>query len=142
MEMARTDSDMAATGRARAVPLVGVVDDEPEIREVIAETLELTGYRVSAAPNGKVALEQAKVDRPDLFVLDLMMPVMSGWQFLEAQRRDPELAPIPVIVVTAATDSHVEGAAVLLRKPFDLDALVTAATRLCGGPEQLDDPSP
>jgi CheY-like chemotaxis protein len=89
MEMTRTDGGMATTERARAVPLVGVVDDEPEIRD----------------------------------------------------RRDPELAPIPVIVVTAATDPHVEGAAVLLRKPFDLDALLMAATRLCGGPEQLDPPS-
>jgi len=133
--MIRTESDMAATDRARAAPLIAVVDDEREIREVIVETLELTGYRVQAAPNGKVALDQARGDRPDLFVLDLMMPVMSGWQFLEAQRRDPELARIPVIVVTAALDSRVEGAAVLLRKPFDLDVLLAAAARLCGGPE-------
>jgi CheY-like chemotaxis protein len=141
MGTTRTDGETAATDRERAVPLVGVVDDEREIREVIVETLELSGYRVHSAPNGKVALEQARVDRPDLFVLDLMMPVMSGWQFLEARRGDPDLARIPVIVVTAATDSQVEGATVLLRKPFDLDTLLTAACRLCGDPEQPGHPS-
>ena len=114
-----------------------VVDDEDDLREVTAEALALEGYRVSTAPNGKVALEQVQVNRPDPIVLDLMMPVMSGWQFMEALRRDPELASIPVVVVTASS-YHAEGAAVLLRKPFDLDTLLTAVARLCdGGREHL-----
>jgi CheY-like chemotaxis protein len=101
--------------------------------------LELDGYRVSAAPNGKVALEKSQANRPDLIVLDLMMPVMNGWQFLEARRDDPDLAAVPV-VVTAFDDSHVEGAAIVLRKPFDLDAMLMIASRLCYVErEQFDD---
>jgi CheY-like chemotaxis protein len=128
---------MAATVWARAAPKILVVDDDHDIRELIAEVLALDGYRVSTAPNGKVALEQAHVNRPDLIVLDLMMPVMCGWEFMEAQRGDPELAHVPVIVVTAALDCEVEGAAALLRKPFDLDTLLATVARLCGvGREQ------
>jgi two-component system, chemotaxis family, chemotaxis protein CheY len=112
-------------------PLVLVVDDDYDIRELIAEALVLDGYRVRTARNGKVALEQAWVDPPDLIVLDLMMPVMNGWQFLEALRGVPRLATIPVIVVSASIVSQVEGAALLLQKPFDLDTLLMAAARLC-----------
>ena len=129
---------MAATASARVVPTILVVDDEPDIREMISEMLLLDGYRVRTAPNGKIALGQARLNRPDLIVLDLMMPVMNGWQFLEAQQEDPCLAGIPVVVVTAALDARVEGAAMLLRKPFDLDTLLKAVARLCGGgPEHL-----
>jgi CheY-like chemotaxis protein len=130
---------MEATLRARAAPEILVVDDDHDIREMVAEILALDGYRVRSALNGKVALEKARANRPDLIVLDLMMPVMTGWQFLDAQREDPRLATIPVVVVTAALVSHVEGAAVLLRKPFDLDTLLMTAARFCGGgPEHLD----
>jgi len=130
---------MVAMAWARAVPMILVVDDDDDIREMIAEALVLDGYRVSTAPNGKVALEQARAHRLDLIILDLMMPVMNGWQFLEAQREDPDLATIPVVVVTATLDAQVEGAAMLLRKPFDLDALLTTVARLCGGKlEQLE----
>ena len=93
---------------------------------------------MSTAANGKTALEQAQENRPDLIILDLVMPVMCGWKFLEAQRRDPGLALIPVIVASASIDSQVGGVAVLLRKPFELDALLMIAARLCGrGAERL-----
>jgi CheY-like chemotaxis protein len=122
---------MAAMGRAHTQPKILVVDDDHDIREVIAESLAQDGYLVSTAPNGKVALEQAHARRPDLIVLDLMMPVMSGEEFLAARREDPELATTPVVVVTAAFDSRVEGAAVLLQKPFELEALMATVARLC-----------
>jgi CheY-like chemotaxis protein len=119
--------------------MILVVDDDDDIREMIAEALVLNGYRVSTAPNGTVALEQARAHRLDLIILDLMMPVMNGWQFLEAQREDPDLATIPVVVVTATLDAQVESASMLLRKPFDLDTLLTIVARLCGGkPERLE----
>jgi CheY-like chemotaxis protein len=124
---------MAARVWARDAPTILVVDDDREIRELIAEVLALDGYRVTTAPNGKVALEQAREDPPDVIVLDLMMPVMCGWEFLEALRQDPSLAPIPVIVDTASPDSQVEGAAAILRKPFEVGALLAAASRLCEG---------
>ena len=113
-------------------PKILVVDDDDGIREVLTEALAMDGHRVSCAPNGKVALEQALASQPDLIVLDLMMPVMSGWQFLEARRRHRSLAAIPVVVVTAALDPQVDGAAAILRKPFDLDTLSSTIRVLCG----------
>jgi CheY-like chemotaxis protein len=98
---------------------------------------EASGYSVSTAPDGKVALEQARTTRPNLIVLDLVMPVMDGWQFLEVQRGDPTLAAVPVVVLTACAVSLVEGAAVLLRKPLDVDALLAAAARLTSAPGSL-----
>ena len=124
---------MVAAVRARAMPLILVVDDEYDIRDLIAEALALEGFDVSTASNGKDALEQARANPPDLILLDLMMPVMSGWEFMEAQRGDPELAGIPVLVVTASFDSEVAGAAALMRKPFDLDSLLPTVARLCEG---------
>jgi CheY-like chemotaxis protein len=64
-------------------------------------------------------------------LLDLMMPVMSGWDFLKARRAEPALASIPVVVVTAAFDREVEGAVVVLQKPFDLGRLLKIVARLC-----------
>ncbi len=114
--------------------MILVVDDDHDIREVIAESLMQDGFLVSTAPNGKVALEQAQV-----------MPVMSGEEFLAARREDPELATTPVVVVTAAFDSQVEGAAVLLQKPFELETLLAIVARLSrdgrtlGWPESSQD---
>jgi two-component system, OmpR family, alkaline phosphatase synthesis response regulator PhoP len=122
---------MAATVRASSAPTVLVVDDEQDIRDMCAEILALEGYHVRTARNGKDALKEAREHPPNLIVVDLMMPVMNGWQFLKAKQADASLAAVPVVVLTAFADSHVEGAAVLLRKPFDLEALLTAAARLC-----------
>ena len=124
---------------ARAAPEILVVDDDHDIRELTTEVLVLAGYRVRSARNGRVALEQARRLRPDLIVLDLMMPEMSGWEFLEAQREDTLLHSIPVIVVTAGTDTYAEGAAALMRKPLDVRLLLAIVARLCGGGrDQLD----
>ncbi len=123
---------MIGTARVATRAKILVVDDNRDIRELMAEALMLEGYRLQSAPNGKVALEQARATPPDLIVLDLMMPIMSGWEFLEAQRGDPKLAAIPVIVVTAVIDPHVEFAAELLRKPFDLSTLLATVARCCG----------
>ena len=124
---------MAAAVRSRAAPLILVVDDEYDIRDLIAEALTLDGYDVNTASNGKVALQLAQENRPDLIVLDLLMPVMSGWEFMEARRGDAELTAIPVVVVTASFDYEVQGAAALLRKPFDLETLLTLVARVCDG---------
>ena len=81
---------MTVARRAHAAPLILIVDDNEDLRELVSDALIVAGYRVRTACNGKVALEQAELMRPDLIVLDLMMPVMNGWQFLEAQGEDPE----------------------------------------------------
>jgi len=123
---------MLSAAWAHPPPSILIVDDDQDVREGLAEVLARAGYLVSTAANGKIALEQAQESRPDLIVLDLVMPVMCGWTFLEAQRRDPGLASIPVIVASASIDSQVEGVAVLLGKPFELDTLLVIVARLCG----------
>src|SRR5690606_13804277 len=98
-----------------------VVEDDQDIRESVVEILEDEGHRVSAAADGREALErlQRAQPRPDLILLDLMMPVMNGFQFREEQLKRPELAGIPVVVDTpdvpaGATTAHLRAAAVLL----------------------------
>jgi CheY-like chemotaxis protein len=112
-----------------------VVEDDEATREAFALILTGLGYRVSTADNGQVALDYLRGERPSLIVLDLMMPVMDGYQFREAQRRDATLADIPVIVCSALGEAH-DGAAALnaaayLRKPVDPGALLDAVRRLC-----------
>jgi len=106
-----------------------LVDDDEAIRESLGAVLEDLGCRVSTAKDGKEALAHLRdaASRPCLILLDLMMPVMSGWQFLEARERDAALTSIPVVVMTA---SNVKPAAVsnieVLRKPLTYEQLVAA----------------
>src|SRR3954470_12387725 len=80
-----------------------VVDDDPDIRESVRLVLEDEGYEVEEAADGAAALAllRAATTRPDVILLDLMMPVMNGWQFRAAQLADDDLADIPVIVLSA-----------------------------------------
>ena len=113
---------------------VMVVEDDYAIRETLRELLEDEGYHVTPAANGAEALARLRSDgNPQLILLDLMMPVMDGWQFRRAIERDPELAHIPVIVISAdhgldqkAGALHVQG---YLPKPFELDQLLTTVER-------------
>ena len=109
-----------------------VVDDNASILEVLTELLTLEGYRVIQAENGRQALDiclQAEV--PDAIVLDLNMPVLSGWDFLEARAKDPALAAIPVVVVSAAhTVTNLPNDVAYLKKPFHINALLQAINRL------------
>src|SRR5688500_52238 len=78
------------------------VEDERHLPQATTEPLDLVGYRVDCAANGEEALAHLrKGPLPRLILLDLMMPVMNGWQFRQQQLRDPVLAPIPVVVVSA-----------------------------------------
>jgi CheY-like chemotaxis protein len=105
-----------------------VVEDEPAIREAVADTLEFEGYRVEMAADGLQALAKVRATRPDAIVLDLMMPIMDGWTFLQHLRLDPQCGTTPVLVISAyrmlaetAPDLHVQG---WLAKPFDLNVLL------------------
>jgi CheY-like chemotaxis protein len=100
-----------------------VIDDEPDVRDGLAEALRSEGYAVRTAGNGEEALRELRGGLVGLILLDLMMPVMDGWQFRQAQKRDPRLASIPVVVVTASGADFRDADAVL-RKPFDLADLV------------------
>jgi CheY-like chemotaxis protein len=116
--------------------VVMVVDDDESIREALASVFEEEGYTTLLAENGRVALEQLAVaaERPCVIVLDLMMPVMDGWQFRNAQKSSPTHADIPVIVVTAAGNDRscaIEADATL-HKPLNATSIVRAVEQFCG----------
>ena len=112
-----------------------VIDDDDDIREVLATLLDEAGFRVVTAANGREALEHLREDpQPDVILLDLMMPEMDGYQFRAEQQRDPALRAIPTLIVTAGTvTSRVEalGAEAILRKPVSLRRLVDTIRRFC-----------
>lgn len=115
--------------------LVMVVDDDAPLRESVCELLEEDGYRVLAAESGVAALERLRsaAPKPDVILLDLMMPVMNGWQFREAQLRDPQLAGIPVVVMTANRDLRGIPAEEVILKPVKLGKLLDVVRRHAGG---------
>ncbi|MCR4428705.1 MAG: response regulator [Caldiserica bacterium] len=106
-----------------------IVDDEPDIVKLLSDFLTGLGYQVVAAYNGREGLEKARQDRPDLILLDYVMPEMDGYAFLDELRHDPQLLTIPTIMITVR-DSYVDQiyAAVhatpdYLTKPFTLKQL-------------------
>jgi CheY-like chemotaxis protein len=109
-----------------------LVEDDDGIRETMAALLEDEGYVVAQAANGEEGIERIRdaVD-PCLVLLDLWMPVMNGWQLLEALRADDGLRRAPVVVISAAGDLPApEGAAAFLRKPIRLETLLETVERL------------
>lgn len=117
-----------------------VVDNEPDIRELVRLTLELDGHAVITAADGAEALELAFHERPDLVVLDVMMPEKNGWQVLAEMKGggDPGLAATPVILLTARADDlarirgGIEGAIRYLTKPFSPAAVRAEVTTALG----------
>jgi CheY-like chemotaxis protein len=110
-----------------------VVEDDTDILHAVVQVLEDEGYAVRAAENGRVALAALRepgVPPPCVILLDLMMPVMDGWAFRAEQLRDPALAAIPVIVLTAdgnaAEKATLLNGAGALRKPVELLTLLEA----------------
>jgi CheY-like chemotaxis protein len=123
---------MAAT----VVRTVLLVEDDLDIRDVLQDLLEGEGYDVIPAANGKQALDFLTLNEPpgaDLVILDLMMPMVSGWEVLERMARDPRLSDIPVIVVSAVAREKPPRAYTFLRKPFTLETLA-GAVRQCLAP--------
>jgi CheY-like chemotaxis protein len=116
-------------------PLVFVVDDDVDIRDVVREVLEENGYRTIAAGNGRDALDALRglPELPDVVLLDIMMPVMDGYEFRALQQTDARIARIPVVVLTAVGDIHEKArelcATAALRKPVPLDELLGAVRR-------------
>lgn len=113
---------------------VFIVEDDGDTREMLGRFLELEGYRVETAANGLLALERLNAGvGACVILLDLMMPVMDGWQFRQAQIRDAALANIPVIVVSAAGRDRLDRiqADAYLSKPVDLDELLGKVTQFC-----------
>jgi CheY-like chemotaxis protein len=110
---------------------VMVVEDDALIRELVIQALACEGFTPVGASNGDEALRYLRQDRapPALILLDLMMPVMNGWQFRAEQLEDPALAGIPVIVMSALDDADISADAVV-GKPFVIEALLDIVSRL------------
>ncbi len=112
-----------------------IVDDDVDIRDALSRALELEGYRVSVAANGRVAWEKLHAEPPPaLVLLDLMMPVMNGAELLTLLRADAQLRALPVVLVTAFGTSAAEFAPSsegMLSKPIDLDQLMQLVSRYC-----------
>jgi CheY-like chemotaxis protein len=117
---------------------VMIVEDDPDTREMLERFLELEGFEVRTAANGQLALQALETDNGlSVILLDLMMPVMNGWQFRQAQASDPRIADIPVVVVTAAgakEDIPPIHADAWLSKPVDLDRLLATIGAICRSP--------
>lgn len=113
-----------------------VVEDDRDVRETMVEILEDEGYTVSGAENGREALAALRDEpaRPDLILLDLMMPIMNGFQFRDEQLKDAQLARIPVVLISA--DSDVRGnaeklnVAAFMVKPVKIQPLLDVIERL------------
>ena len=109
-------------------PVVLVVDDDPDILEALAEILEAEGFDVRRARNGKEALDKLEPEPPHLILLDLMMPVMDGWEFSQRMKTRPTASAVPVIVLSAdrtvSTKAREIGAVGHLAKPFELNDLL------------------
>jgi len=115
-----------------------IVEDDFDIREALAQILEEEGYGVRCAANGLEALAIAVEDPvPSLILLDLMMPVMNGWQFRAEQLKDARIASVPVLIISAdpqlRSKAEALGVAGLLRKPIALDDLLSAVKVHCPG---------
>ena len=112
----------------RGSRVILVVDDDPDILEALAEILAGEGFEVRAARHGEEALAHLSPRPPDLVLLDLMMPVMDGWEFASRMRKNPDWAGIPILVVSADRNVGVKakeiGAIGYLTKPFELSALL------------------
>jgi CheY-like chemotaxis protein len=120
---------------------VMVVEDDVCVRELVIEILGGGGFTTVGAGNGEEALHQLRDEHvhPALILLDLMMPVMDGWQFRIEQLRDPSLARIPVVVMSASDDGGVpaEGH---VGKPFDIEVLLDTVSRFTALGSRLHSP--
>ena len=117
-------------------PTVFIVEDDLDTREMIGRFLELEGFAVESAANGLQALDRLRTGtRACVILLDLMMPVMDGWEFRDKQLEDPSLAAIPVVVLTADGNAKAKAqkmnAALGMAKPVRLDDLIQVIVKYC-----------
>ncbi|MBI4349074.1 MAG: response regulator [Elusimicrobia bacterium] len=115
-----------------------IVDDEADLVEALALRFEVSGFQVSTAPDGPSGLERARRTHPDIVLLDVAMPGMSGWDVCRALKADASTRDTPVLIMTAAMlrgseeAARAAGADGVVRKPFDDRALVETVKRLVG----------
>jgi len=118
------------------VSRVFVVDDEPDVVELLQTMLELEGFQVETATNGRSALAHLLANPPDLLILDLMMPDLDGMELLKLLRLDPQGARVPVLILSARTGQHDQiaslqlGANAYVCKPFSNKELISEVRQL------------
>ena len=109
-----------------------VVEDEEDLREMVRDALELNGYAVVTARDGRDALGKlAGIDQLCLVLLDLVMPGMNGWEFVEVLRQRTELAAVPVVVHSSATGQAPAGVTRVLQKPVLFEQLLSVVREYC-----------
>jgi CheY-like chemotaxis protein len=132
------DPDVAAErvswppGRGTAAGTILVVDDDPAVRNLLGRFLSREGFQVDTAPDGATGLRLARERRPNVITLDVLMPDMDGWAVLSALKGDPELAAIPVVMLSVVDDKPTAfalGVAEYLTKPIDRDGLAAVLQR-------------
>lgn len=120
-------------GSAEPGRFVLIVDDDPAIRETVADALSFEGYQVVTASNGREAIDRIEFMQPCLVLLDMRMPILDGWGVAEELKR--RNIDVPILVLTAARSAKnwaaEIGAATYLAKPFELDALIEQVRRFC-----------
>jgi CheY-like chemotaxis protein len=127
-------ADQFGPPRLRHCPIL-IVEDDADLREMMTQLLSLEGFEAHAVANGREALDYLRQagERPDVILLDLMMPVMDGWEFRRQQRSDPDFADVPVIVLSALDPARGAdiGAIEFLKKPLDFDRLLELIRQYC-----------
>jgi CheY-like chemotaxis protein len=112
-----------------------IVEDDSDLREMMAQLLTMEGFQAATVANGREALEylNSGAERPEVILLDLMMPVMDGWEFRRRQQADPAVSGVPVIVLSALDPARAAAvsADAFLKKPLDFDRLLTLVRTYC-----------
>ena len=116
--------------------VVMVVEDDPDTRDALCEALGVFGYEAVGAENGEEAIRLLRsATQPCVILLDLMMPIMDGWEFRAAQQTEADLATIPVVCLTADISAQRralgEGCVAFLAKPVEMDALIDTIKEYC-----------
>src|SRR6185295_19116756 len=114
-------------------PTVLLVEDDDDIRDCVQDLLEGICYDVVPAANGKQALDYLHAELPPaLMLLDLMMPLVNGWELLRSIKSDARLSSIPIVVTTAVGRDRPTGVEAVLKKPFRIADLLDAVFRFAG----------
>jgi DNA-binding response OmpR family regulator len=122
------------------LPLIMIVDDDANIRELLSVNLKAAGYRVVLAADGAIALHLVKEARPSAIILDIMMPQMDGWELCKLIRDDPDLMAVKIIMLTAKDSQRdkmigkfILKADAYITKPFEIETLLITIARLLNG---------
>jgi len=145
--MADPELEIFSEPESEGTNIVLVIDDDPAVRELMSRFLEKEGFRVAIASGGEEGVRLARELKPDIITLDVLMPGMDGWEVLIEIKNDPELADIPVIILSIVEDKnrgYSLGVSEYLIKPIDRDRLLSVIHRFTTQPSQVliveDDP--